>query len=59
MEYCIIRILSSMSGINCNNPHSVTNMIKNNPQFDPVFSNNYPQSVTLIYIFTTYINNIN
>jgi len=59
MEYCISRIFSIMSGINCNNPHSVTNMIKNNPQFDTIFSNNYPQSVTLIYIFTTYINNIN
>jgi len=59
MEYCISRIFSSMNGINCNDPHSVTNMIKNNPQFDTIFSNNYPQSMTLFHIFTTYINNFN
>jgi len=59
MEYCISGIFSSMCGINCNNPHSVTNMIKNNPRFDTIFSNNYPQSMTLFHIFTTYINKFN
>jgi len=55
MEY----FYNSIINTNCNNPHFVVNMIKNNPQSDTIFMIIYPQSVTLIYIFTTHINIIN